>query len=226
MSREWRAGLGQSHGQSADGQLDDDAATNALADMTARLERLAQETSPRPSPGFADRVYAAIAAEPMPVPTAAASRAIRHGSAIGLLAALRDSLRVAFGGRRPAAARAGALALLLAAAITSLSFGGAVAVGAAAILRSPPHTTPHRVPVAASPSPSPSPSPSATARAELSPTLEASPSVPRSPDQSSAATESPRRSPDQTSEPSSSDGHGSDKSPRPSDPDGTPRPTK
>ena len=56
---------------------------------------------------------AAIDAEPVPAPVIAAGSALRAGAVGGVLAAIRDSFRVAFGGGFPLAARAQALALVL-----------------------------------------------------------------------------------------------------------------
>jgi hypothetical protein len=203
----------------------DAAAAAAVAAMTADLERLAAQPSPRASSGFADRVFAAIATEPMPVPTAAASRAFRRHSLAGLVAALRDSARVAFGSRRPVAARASAFALLFAAFLMVCSAGGAVAVGAAAILAPAFHSEPHPAPVRISPSTSMSPSPSVrpTSRLEPSEGPAATSSETRGPDATGDQDGSPGSS-DSASSPTSDGSHGSGESARPTDADATPTP--
>jgi hypothetical protein len=182
-----------------------------LAAVAADLERIASEPSPRPSPGFADRVDAAIAREPIPVPMAAARSAVRRRSAFGFAAALRDSVRVGLGGNRPAAARAGALAMLAGAALIVASVGGALAFGAASVLVPAPAAT-HRS------------EPPATA----SPTLQPTPTGSSRPSPTASAGE-PSHSPG----PSGGDGHGPSASPReiPSPgetltPGETPRPSK
>ena len=85
----------------------------AEARLARDLEAVAQRSSAAPPAGFADRVMASIAAEPMPAPARAAGSAVRHGALAGLLLAIRDSFRVTFSGGFPAAARAQALALAL-----------------------------------------------------------------------------------------------------------------
>jgi hypothetical protein len=129
-----------------------------LAAVAADLERIALQPSPKPSDGFADRVGAAIKREPSPVPIGAAGSAVRRHSAPGFVAALRDSVRVSFGGRRPVTARAGALAMVAVAGLIVLSVGGAVGFGAASVFVPAPQAT-HRSEEAA-PSPTLSAGPS------------------------------------------------------------------
>jgi uncharacterized membrane protein YgcG len=58
------------------------------------LEGLAVRSDASRSPGFTDRVMAAIDDEPSPVPARAAGRAIRRGSGAALLASIRDAWRI------------------------------------------------------------------------------------------------------------------------------------
>ena len=81
----------------------------AEARLARDLEGIAARGRRAPSSDFTDRVMAAVAAEPVPAPVIAAGSALRHGAALGFLASLRDSFRVAFGGGFPVAVRAQAL---------------------------------------------------------------------------------------------------------------------
>ena len=72
---------------------------------------------------------AAVAAEPVPAPVIAAGSALRHGAALGFLASIRDSFRVAFGRGFPVAARAQALALVL--VVTGVVAGSGLATAGA-----------------------------------------------------------------------------------------------
>ncbi len=130
-----------------------------------------------PTTGFADRVMAAVAAEPLPAPARAAGSALRHGAFAALLVSIRDAFRVSFSGGFPALVRAQALALVLIVVV----LGGGAAYGAAAAAgildASPPPVQPS--PVQPSPSdltdptpslpPTPSPSPSPVPEITTSP---------------------------------------------------------
>ena len=78
----------------------------AEARVARDLEGVAARGGVKPSSDFTDRVMGAVAAEPVPAPVIAAGSALRHGAALGFLASIRDSFRVAFGGGFPVAARA------------------------------------------------------------------------------------------------------------------------
>ena len=113
-------------------ELDDDATAGeqARAMATAReLEWLAATDDVAPSAGFADRVMAAVAAEPTPRPVAAAASAARRGAILGVLAAFGDLWRVAWTGGRPMAVRAPAMALVVVVMAATLG-AGALGVGA------------------------------------------------------------------------------------------------
>jgi hypothetical protein len=180
--------------------IDSDGAV--LTAMAAELERIALEPGPRPSAGFADRVGAAIAREPMPVPMAAAGNAVRRHSAPGMAAALRDSARVGFGSHRPVTARAGAFAMLAVAALIVVSVGGALAFGAASVFVPAPQATDR------------------DERATVSPTLQLTPTESSEPTNSTSVGEP---SPGPSSSPIDNDGPGA--SPRgTADPDGSLKP--
>ena len=144
---------------------DEDAFAEA---MGRELDALAEHSVHlAPTEDFADRVMAAIVAEPSPQPVAALGIAVRSGRLGMALAAIRDSWRVAFGSSRPAALRAQALAMVLVVAVLGIGLGSATLSGVGALLNSSqsPEPSVHPSPspsVAPSPTPSPSPSPSAT----------------------------------------------------------------
>jgi uncharacterized membrane protein YgcG len=150
------------------------------------LEGIGGQVVVAPSAGFADRVMAAVAAEPVPAPIIAAGSALRAGAAGALLASVRDAVRVGFGAGFPAVARAQALVLVL---VVALALGGTTYVAARAlgildqhaskpsptlpgptVSPAPPSFTPTPSP---SPSPTPSSTPDATDAAEPSETPEA-----------------------------------------------------
>lgn len=194
------------------------------------LEGLADRGTVRPSPDFADRVMAAIAGEPTPAPMVAAGSAVRRLSLVGLLAAVRDAARVSIGRGFPAAVRAQAFSLLLAAglAVGAGAFGTAGALG---LLNGP------------APSPAPSIVPVATGTPEPSqsgePSQSAEPSTTEGPTDSSMAPEAtgtpdasetpePSESPDPADTPDGQNGTssgGSTVTAPPSTPRPTPRPT-
>ncbi len=195
-----------------------DAATageQAEAMGTAReLEWLAAADDVAPSAGFADRVMAAVAAEPTPRPVTAAATAARQGAVLGVLGALGDLWRVAWTGGRPLAARAPAIALVLLLVVGTVGVG-AVGVGALGQLLDRPAESPSPTQVA-SPSPPPaSPSVSPLPSASPSPSPDASPSP--SPSAEPEESPEPGESPDATSQ------AGPTARPRPTD---TPRPTR
>jgi hypothetical protein len=113
------------------GGLDDVPADELAADvLVAReLEGVADRGTVRPSDGFADRVMAAVAAEPAPAPVRAAGAAVRRGSLAALGASLRDAWRVSTRTGFPMAARAQAMALVL--VVMALAAGGGIATAGA-----------------------------------------------------------------------------------------------
>jgi hypothetical protein len=119
------------------------------------LEGVALRGGVATSSDFTDRVMGAVAAEPVPAPVIAAGSALRHGAALGFLASIRDSFRVAFGGGFPVAVRAQALALVL--VVTGVVAGTSLATaGAMGLLED--RGAPSPGPTVAAPSPSEPPS--------------------------------------------------------------------
>ena len=184
------------------------------------LEIVAGRSSAVPSAAFADRVMAAVAAEPVPAPARAAGSALRRGAIAAFVLSIRDAFRVTFGGGFPAMVRAQALALVLVVA----ALGAGTTYGAAAALGllggpQPPSVIPSPVlPLRgedASPSPSPSPS--------VSPEVSVSPGPAES---EAAESESPEASgePSESEEATASDDGSGDPSPT-KRPSSTPKPT-
>jgi hypothetical protein len=142
-----------------DGQSDEKAETARAAAMAGQLERLARTETIRPHEDFVDRTWAAITAEPMPAPATAAGSAIRRRSLRGLVGAIVDAVRVAFGTGRPALVRGQAFALLFIVVLVALSIGSATAVGAVALFSRLDEPENHVVAPSSSPSPTASISP-------------------------------------------------------------------
>jgi len=218
-------------------ELDPSAAVGdqARAMATAReLEWLAATDDVAPSAGFADRVMAAVAAEPTPRPVAAAASAARRGAILGVLAAFGDLWRVAWTGGRPLAVRGPAMALVVVILAATLG-AGALGVGALGGLldrsaeTAPP--TPIATPRTVVASPSPSPSPSASPEMSESPEPSRSPDEQPSPAPTSKATATPRptATPRSTSTPRPTETPDATETPRPTEtpePGKTPRPTE
>jgi hypothetical protein len=154
-----------------------------IADEMAReLEALAGSSLAVPPAGFAERVMASVAREPLPQPARAFGVAVGARRLGAALASVGDAWRVAVGGRAPIAVRAQALALVLVVALATVAVAGGAAVGAIDLLNAtqppqPSPTTPQPSQIAPSPSSSPIPSttpsqPSAEPSAEPSPSGE------------------------------------------------------
>ena len=158
----------QSPGRFRPGELEAaDLGPSAEAELlgTARqLEWLAATEDIGPSPGFADRVMAAVSREPAPRPVAAALGAARRRSPLAALAALGDLWRVAFTGGRPFAVRFPAMALVALFVLGSVGAGALGAGALAGLLGPTPAATPALSPSplvpSSPPEPTPSPSPS------------------------------------------------------------------
>jgi hypothetical protein len=186
----------------------------AEARLARDLEGLAARGGVMPSSDFTDRVMGAVAAEPVPAPVIAAGNALRHGAALGFLASIRDSFRVAFGGGFPVAARAQALALVL--VVTGVVAGSGLATaGAVGLLDD--RGSPSPAPSAAAPSPSglPSTTPMPTDTPDATfgtPSPSATPPPSAAPTESEA-TESEH--PDETDDGGASSGTESDRTPAP-----------
>lgn len=139
------------------------------AEMARELEVLGTAGGVHVSDGFADRVMAAVAAEPLPQPVRAFGVALVAGHLRSAAAAVWDAWRVVASGVVPVDVRAQALALVFVVAVGSLTLAGGATVGAIGLFGSD-QATPSPSPVVPAPSPSvapapsigPSPSPSAT----------------------------------------------------------------
>ena len=197
----------------------------AEARLARDLEGVAARGGVKPSSDFTDRVMGAVAAEPVPAPVIAAGSALRHGAALGFLASIRDSFRVAFGGGFPVAARAQAMALVL--VVTGVVAGSGLATaGAIGLLDD--RGSPSPVPSVAAPSPSEPPSATPVPTDTPDATFEA-PSPSATPSPSPAPTESEAtetEGPDETDDGGASSGTESDRTPAPTrKPSPTARPT-
>jgi hypothetical protein len=123
----------------ADGAADQ-ADLAAALDVARLIERSVGADGVRPTPGFSDRVMAAVATQPAP-----------HRSRLAALAGvLRMAVQTTLNANRPPLARARALAIVLAALIALGSIGGAATLAAAGALNlfqphpsSGPLLTPH-----------------------------------------------------------------------------------
>jgi hypothetical protein len=190
------------------------------------IDSFATRDATLPSADFADRVMAAIAAEPTPRPVAAAGRALGQGRVVALLASVADMWRVAFSGGRPFAVRAQALAVVAVVVIALGSLGGAAVVGALGLLSDAPAPSPTES-VSPSGSPSPSESPSATPSESPSSSPSDSPSPSASPSGSPTASPTDTAEPTETASPTGTD-DSDDRTPRPGEtekPSDTPDPT-
>ena len=102
--------------------------------MARELESQLAAADIHPSSGFADRVMAAVVAQPRPQPAMAAGLALRRGRFGAMLAALADNWRITFSGDHPLAVRAQAMAFVLIAVLAVGSLGGVAAIGAVRLL--------------------------------------------------------------------------------------------
>ena len=192
----------------------------AEARLARDLEGVAARGAVKPSPDFTDRVMGAVAAEPVPAPVIAAGSALRHGAALGFLASIRDSFRVAFGGGFPVAARAQAMALVLLVAVV-IGGSGLATAGAVGLFADRGSSSPEPSVAAPSPSALPSPTPMSTDNPAATPQA---PTPSSTPSPSPAATESAETEterPDETEDPAGTAGPGDDgatSSPRPTAP--------
>jgi hypothetical protein len=167
--------------------------------MGRELELLAAGVAILPPIGFADRIMAAVALEPLPQPARAFAVALLAGRLPAAVAAVGDAWRVIGSRSTPLGVRAQALALALVVAIGSLAVVDGAAIGAIGLLSPTPSgpspTTP--LPSQATPSPmpsrSPSPSPSPTSGPSLTPSASTNPqeTVGGTPSQEVKATPTP-----------------------------------
>lgn len=191
--------------------------TAELADslLVAReLESQLAANDVHPSSGFADRVMAAVAAQPLPQPATAAGLALRRGRLGAMLTALADNWRITFSGHHPLAVRAQAMAFVLVAILAVGSLGGVAAIGAVRLLEPAP-SVPGPVPSQPLPLSRPTPSPSIepTDNPEATPS-EAGPQPTETDDsgKTPGSTHKPRPSetpePNETEDPGSGSDHG------------------
>jgi hypothetical protein len=153
--------LGATEGKELDHALDAIVALEAVADgLTVRVD-----------PAFTDRVMAALAHEPSPMPVGFLAPLRRRG----LLAGFAESVRQAWASiraGRPAFARAAALAYVLVVVLAGTSLAGAATIGAAGALgwfapRETVSPSPEpTLPLSTTPSTEPMPSPEPTESAE------------------------------------------------------------
>lgn len=183
----------------------------ALA-MARELESRLAATDVHPSSGFADRVMAAVVAQPRPQPALAAAVALRRGRIGEMLAALADNWRVTFSGHHPPAVRAQAMAFVLIAILAVGSLGGVAAIGAVRLLGpapsqpvpasqqapvSQPTPSPDRGPTISDPTETPEPTDTAEPRETAEPTGT------KDPKKTPGTTEEP--GPSETAEPNETD---------------------
>lgn len=203
--------------------------------LARELEAVADRGTVTPSPDFADRVMAAVAAEPSPAPVMAAGSAVRRLSLVAFAASLRDAVRVATGAGFPAAARAQGIALALVAVLV-VGTASAATAGALGLLGRQAAPTPG-VLSSASPLESPALEPSSSPADTASPEDSATPSASPSPEVSESPEPSGSAEPAETNDPADSAGSGSGGSgsggsaatPRPArtpEPTATPRATE
>ncbi len=137
----------------------DPAELAAASDVARLIERRLGTDGVRPTPGFSDRVMAAVATQPAP----------RRSRLAVMAGALRTTWQTALSANRPPLVRAKALAIVLAALIALGSIGGAATLAAAGALNLlQPHPTLEPV-VTPNPQPSRSPEPVQTQDPRRSP---------------------------------------------------------
>ncbi len=185
------------------------------------LERLAAGTTAAPTPGFADRVMEAVAAEPAPSPVRLAGLAVRRRSLGAFLASLRDAWRVTTHAGFPVAARAQAMALVL--VVAALAAGsGMVTAGALGLLDGD-HSSPS--PSIEQPAETAEPTTDASDTAEPSEDASTSPDASESPEPSESAGDESAE-PDASTEPhETADGNGGAGKTATPKPTATPTPT-
>ena len=105
-------------------QVHPDDEDRVVREMTRELEAVGTGSPIELPAGFADRVMAAIAQEPLPQPARAFRLALAAGRLRAAASSVGDAWRVAIGGFAPAAVRAQALALVIVVAIASITLAG------------------------------------------------------------------------------------------------------
>ena len=102
----------------------DPAELAAALDVARQIERTVGSDGVRPTPGFSDRVMAAVATQPAP----------RRSRLAALAGVLRVAVQTTVNANRPPLVRARALAIVLAALLALGSIGGAATLAAAGAL--------------------------------------------------------------------------------------------
>jgi hypothetical protein len=207
----------------ADG-VEPTAAEQADLLATAReLESVAGAVGAGVSDPFVDGVMAAVAAEPLPLPIAAARRAALRGRPAAFAFALADAWRTVWSGGRPLAVRLRALPVVLVFVLIVGTTGGLVAAGAFGLLgpSTPTPSTPVGSPAPSITAPGPTPSPKEGTEPEPSaspePTEKAEPSDSGGPGDEGRPTPTPRTTPT---------AHGTPKATETPEPSETPEPTE
>jgi negative regulator of sigma E activity len=159
-----------------------------MADEMAReLEGLAATSTMPAIDDFADRVMAAVSAEPLPQPVRAFGIALTAGRLRAAAAAIGDAWRVTTSGYAPALVRAQAIALVLVVAIVSLGVVGGTTAAALGLLSPQPTPAPTLPPPSPLPAATSSPLPSPTPSDSAEPTQTAEPSETPEPSEDATA---------------------------------------
>lgn len=179
------------------------------AEMARELQGLGTAAGVHMSDGFADRVMAAVAVQPLPQPVRAFGVALVAGHLRSAAAAVGDAWRVVASGAVPVGVRAQALALVLVVAVGGLTIAGGATVGAIGLF-GPDQATPSPSLVVPAPSPSPSVAPSPSIDPSPSPSATTEPSASVEPSETASPT-STGTAPSRTAAPSptGTDDHGS-----------------
>lgn len=176
-------------------------------EMSRELEALAADSGIQSPVGFADRVMAAVAQEPLPQPARAFGIALGGRHLRAAVAAVGDAWRVVVRGSTPLGVRAQALALALVVTIGSLAVAGGAAVGAIDLLTANPPTPSPTTPLPSELQPSPSPSPTPSQVPEPLPVASGTPDAAETPEltETPGANQGPRTA---TPSPTGTDDHG------------------
>jgi outer membrane biosynthesis protein TonB len=182
--------------------------------MARGLERAAADDI-RPSAGFADRVMAAIVAEPAPRVIVRPAETVRGGMVGAFLASVRDAWKVSTSPGRPTFVRAQAMGFVFLVVLATGSLSTLAAIGAAGFISQDDHHTPApTLPIGPSPRPTSEPTPATP-----------SPSSEPTPSETPAETTEPSETPDATETTGGTSSHEPGTTPRPTEHQ-TAKPTK
>ncbi len=197
-----------------DGHPASDAEIAAAVGMARSIERAAADDI-RPSAAFADRVMAAIVAEPAPRVIVRPAETVRGGMVGAFLASVRDAWKVSTSPGRPTFVRAQAMGFVFLVVLATGSLSTLAAIGAAGFISQDDHHAPApTLPVILTPRPTVEPAP-----ATPSPSTEPTPSEPP------AQTAEPSETPDATESTGGTSTHEPGSTPRPTE-HPTARPTR